>query len=244
MKIRSIGALEILDSRGNPTVEASIRLENGTTASARVPSGASTGEHEAAELRDRDPNRYGGKGVLKAIENVKTEIQEALLGLDVTDQQDLDNRLIELDGTPNKSRLGANAILGVSMAAARAAAYATGKPLFEYLGGRDASTLPVPCLNVINGGRHADQATAGYSHPYLGAAIKFVAEPLGCQLGRSPGRFERHIQAGLWRQGCGARAVVDRFSTCSAAGVMTMRRLGLARQARIQAREMCGYPWP
>ena len=156
MKIRSIGALEVLDSRGNPTVAARVQLESGTTASALVPSGVSTGEREAAELRDGEQGRYGGKGVRQAVANIETEIQTALVGYDVTDQQGLDARLIELDGTPNKSRLGANAILGVSMAAARAAAYATGQPLFRYLGGGGKATLPVPCLNVINGGRHAD----------------------------------------------------------------------------------------
>ena len=156
MKIRSIGALEVLDSRGNPTVAARVQLENGIAASALVPSGASTGEREAAELRDSDPNRYRGKGVQKAVENVRTEIQAALVGFEVTDQAGLDSRLIELDGTPNKSRLGANAILGVSMAAARAAAYASGQPLYRYLGVPEEIILPVPCLNVINGGRHAD----------------------------------------------------------------------------------------
>ena len=156
MKIRSVSALEVLDSRGNPTVAARIQLENGTTASALVPSGASTGEREAAELRDGEQSRYGGQGVRQAVENVRTEIHTALVGFEVTDQQGLDSRLIELDGTPNKSRLGANAILGVSMAAARAAAYATDQPLFKYLGGGERATLPVPCLNVINGGRHAD----------------------------------------------------------------------------------------
>ena len=144
MKIRSIGALEVLDSRGNPTVAARVHLENGTTASALVPSGASTGEREAAELRDNEPSRYGGKGVRKAVENVRTEIHIALVGFDVTDQEGLDARLIELDGTPNKSRLGANAILGVSMAAARAAAYATGQPLFKYLGGGGERRCPSP----------------------------------------------------------------------------------------------------
>ena len=156
MKISSVGALEFLDSRGNPTVSAQIHLQDGTVASAIVPSGASTGEREAAELRDGDPNRYGGKGVQTAVTHVRTEICAALVGYDVTDQKRLDDRLIELDGTPNKSRLGANAILGVSMAAARAAASATGQPLFKYLGGNQESPLPVPCLNVINGGRHAD----------------------------------------------------------------------------------------
>ena len=156
MKIRSIDALEVLDSRGNPTVSATVQLENGIAASAMVPSGASTGEREAVELRDGDSGRYGGKGVRQAVSNVRTEINEALKGFDVTDQPGLDRRLIELDGTDTKSRLGANAILGVSMAAARAAASATGVHLYQYLGGNDAAVLPVPCLNVINGGRHAD----------------------------------------------------------------------------------------
>ena len=156
MKIRSIDALEVLDSRGNPTVSATVQLENGIAASAMVPSGASTGEREAVELRDSDSGRYGGKGVQQAVSHVRTEINEALKGFDVTDQPGLDSRLIELDGTDTKSRLGANAILGVSMAAARAAANVTGVQLYQYLGGKDAAMLPVPCLNVINGGRHAD----------------------------------------------------------------------------------------
>ena len=156
MRIRSIDALEVLDSRGNPTVSARIHLENGTTAEAMVPSGASTGEREAAELRDGDLSRYRGKGVRQAVSNIRTEINNALTGFDVTDQTGLDARLVELDGTANKARLGANAILGVSMAAARTAADATGVPLYAYLGGNDAAVLPVPCLNVINGGRHAD----------------------------------------------------------------------------------------
>ena len=153
--IRAIDALEVIDSRGNPTVEARVHLGDGTTGVARVPSGASTGEREATELRDGGA-RYGGKGVRQAVANVNGEINRALAGRDATDQQALDQRLIELDGTPNKSRLGANAILGVSMAAARAAADAAGVPLYRHLGGEDARVLPVPCLNVINGGRHAD----------------------------------------------------------------------------------------
>ena len=156
MKVRSIDALEVLDSRGNPTVAASVHLEDGVSATALVPSGASTGEREAVELRDGDASRYGGKGVRNAVAHVRGEISDALVGVDVTDQRALDQQLIELDGTPNKARLGANAILGVSMAAARAAAAATGQPLYARLAaGRDPS-LPVPCLNVINGGRHAD----------------------------------------------------------------------------------------
>ena len=154
--IKSLSALEILDSRGNPTVSATVTLENGVTASAAVPSGASTGEREAAELRDGDPARYGGKGVLKAVANIEGEIAGALCGMESTDQDGIDRRMIELDGTADKSRLGANAILGVSMAAARAGALASGLPLYRYLGGANARMLPVPCLNVINGGRHAD----------------------------------------------------------------------------------------
>ena len=153
--IRAIDALEVIDSRGNPTVEARVHLGDGTTGVARVPSGASTGEREATELRDGGA-RYGGKGVRQAVANVNGEINRALAGRDAADQQALDQRLIELDGTPDKSRLGANAILGVSMAAARAAAGAAGVPLYRHLGGDEAAVLPVPCLNVINGGRHAD----------------------------------------------------------------------------------------
>ena len=155
MKIRAVDGLEVIDSRGNPTVEARVHLDDGTVAAARVPSGASTGEREAAELRDGGA-RYGGKGVRQAVANVDGEIGRALAGHDAADQRGLDRRLIELDGTPNKSRLGANAILGVSMAAARAAAASAGVPLYRHLGGGDATLLPVPCLNVVNGGRHAD----------------------------------------------------------------------------------------
>ena len=155
MRIRTIDALEVIDSRGNPTVEARVHLDDGTIAEARVPSGASTGEREATELRDGG-TRYGGKGVLRAVANVNTEINAALSGHDVDDQASLDRRMRDLDGTPNKSRLGANAILGVSMAIARAAAHAAGVPLYRRLGGDAAAILPVPCLNVINGGRHAD----------------------------------------------------------------------------------------
>ena len=156
MKVRSIDALEVLDSRGNPTVAASVHLQDGVSATALVPSGASAGEREAVELRDGDASRYGGKGVRNAVAHVRGEINDALVGVDVTDQHALDQQLIELDGTPNKARLGANAILGVSMAAARAAAAATGQPLYARLAAGRAPSLPVPCLNVINGGRHAD----------------------------------------------------------------------------------------
>ena len=153
--IEMIQAREILDSRGNPTVEVDVVLADGSGGRAAVPSGASTGEHEAHELRDGDKSRYGGKGVLQAVQNVQ-DVEEELLGLDATDQALIDRILIELDGTQNKSKLGANAILGVSLAVAKAAAESVGLPLYRYLGGVQARTLPVPMMNVLNGGKHAD----------------------------------------------------------------------------------------
>lgn len=156
MYIEEIIASEVLDSRGNPTVEARVVLEDGTEGSAIVPSGASTGEKEAVELRDGDPKRYGGKGVLKAVENTNTKLAPALIGMDATNQRAIDHRMIELDGTPNKGIIGANATLAISLAVARAAANFLGMPLYRYLGGTNASLLPVPCMNVINGGKHAD----------------------------------------------------------------------------------------
>src|ERR1700756_1028586 len=154
--ISDIHAREVLDSRGNPTVEAEVTLANGSQGRAIVPSGASTGEHEAVELRDGDNNRYLGKGVLKAVENVNGEIADSLSNLDASDQRTLDAKMIELDGTENKGRLGANAILAVSMAAARAAANEFGVPLYRYLGGAGANVLPTPMMNILNGGAHAD----------------------------------------------------------------------------------------
>jgi enolase len=154
--IARIHAREILDSRGNPTVEAEVVLQGGAKGRAAVPSGASTGEHEAVELRDDDKARYQGKGVLRAVKNVNSEIAKALVIMDASEQRSLDQKMIELDGTENKSRLGANAILAVSMAAARAAAQAVGAPLYRYLGGTSASVLPVPMMNILNGGAHAD----------------------------------------------------------------------------------------
>lgn len=156
MEILHVSALEILDSRGNPTIEASVILEDGSMGNAMVPSGASTGEREATELRDGDKKRYHGKGVLKAVNNINTIIAEELQEGFFYNQRELDEFLIELDGTPNKSKLGANAILAVSMAFARAAAQSKGISLFEYLGGINAHVLPVPCMNIINGGKHAD----------------------------------------------------------------------------------------
>ena len=149
---------EILDSRGNPTVEVDVILECGAKGRAAVPSGASTGSHEAVELRDEDKSRYLGKGVLKAVNNVNTEIREALLGMDALNQVAIDKVMLELDGTPNKGRLGANAILGVSLAVAKAAAEALGQPLYKYLGGVNAKELPLPMMNILNGGAHADSA--------------------------------------------------------------------------------------
>jgi enolase len=154
--ISKIHAREVLDSRGNPTVEAEIALADASKGRAIVPSGASTGEHEAVELRDGDKQRYMGKGVLKAVENVNTRISKALAGMDIGDQRALDQKMIELDGTDNKSRLGANAILAVSMAAARAAAASSKQPLYQYLGGVGANLLPLPMMNILNGGAHAD----------------------------------------------------------------------------------------
>ncbi len=156
LSISQIRAREILDSRGNPTLEADVLLSGGARGRAAVPSGASTGEHEAVELRDGDKRRYLGKGVLKAVENVNLQIAPALIGSDVCEQRTLDRKMIDLDNTDNKSRLGANAILAVSMAAARAAANARHLPLYQYLGGINANLLPVPMMNILNGGAHAD----------------------------------------------------------------------------------------
>jgi len=154
--IVDIIAREVLDSRGNPTVEAEVLLDSGAVGRALVPSGASTGAHEAVELRDGDKSRYGGKGVLKAVANVEGEIFDALSGMDPTEQVKIDEMMIDLDGTPNKARLGANAILAVSLAVAKAAAADLGVPLYRYVGGTQARTLPVPMMNIINGGKHAD----------------------------------------------------------------------------------------
>ncbi len=183
MKIKNIFAYEVLDSRGNPTVEAEITLENGVKANAIVPSGASTGEKEAVELRDGEQNRYGGKGVLKAVENVNNIIAPKIIGMNVLDQAKIDYAMIDIDGTPNKAKLGANAILSVSLAAAHAAAKALDIPLFMYLGGVNATTLPVPSMNVINGGAHADSNVdfqefmiAPHNAPSFHEAIRMGAE--------------------------------------------------------------------
>lgn len=154
--IADVYAREVLDSRGNPTVEVEVILEDGTMGRAIVPSGASTGAHEAVELRDGDKNRYNGKGVLQAVDNVNAIIAPEIVGMDVLGQMDIDSLMIDLDGTPNKAKLGANAILGVSLAAARAAANYLDMPLYQYIGGVNAKELPVPMMNILNGGKHAD----------------------------------------------------------------------------------------
>jgi enolase len=154
--ISKVHARQILDSRGNPTVEVDVVTANGCVGRAAVPSGASTGTHEATELRDNDKKKYAGKGVLKAVKNVNDTIAKTILGWDCTDQTGIDNQLIQLDGTPNKSKLGANAILAVSMAVAKAAAEESGLPLYRYIGGTNAKTLPIPMMNILNGGAHAD----------------------------------------------------------------------------------------
>ena len=165
-KITNVHGREVLDSRGNPTVEVEITLCNGIKASAIVPSGASTGESEALELRDGDKKRYGGKGVLKAVENVNTKIAPAIIGMEVTDQVKIDKTMLALDGTPFKKNLGANAILGASLAVARAAAQSLGMPLYRYIGGTNGKTIPTPCMNVINGGAHA-QSTVDFQEFFI-----------------------------------------------------------------------------
>ncbi|MFO7246832.1 MAG: phosphopyruvate hydratase [Thermaerobacter sp.] len=181
-EIVSVRGREILDSRGNPTVEAEVELACGAVGRAAVPSGASTGAHEAVERRDGDPGRYGGKGVLEAVRAVETELAEAVRGLDARDQAAVDRALIECDGTPNKGRLGANAVLAVSLAAARAAAAALDLPLYRYLGGAFARVLPVPMLNILNGGRHADNNVD---------VQEFMVVPAGFD------RFEEALRAGV-----------------------------------------------
>jgi enolase 1/2/3 len=181
--ISAVKALEVLDSRGNPTVEVEIRLDDGSRGRAIVPSGASTGTHEAHELRDGDPKRYGGKGVLDAVANVNGELADAVMGQRASDQQGLDRLMSALDGTPNKSRLGANALLGVSLAAAHATAASKGLPLYASLGGQDASLLPCPMFNVLNGGKHATRSTdfqefmlAPIGRPTFSEALRAGAE--------------------------------------------------------------------
>src|SRR3970040_1852783 len=173
-------AREILDSRGYPTVEADVLLESGVLGRAAAPSGASTGSREAIELRDADPSRYGGKGVLKAVEHVNTEICEAIIGLDATEQGFVDKTLQDLDGTENKSRLGANAILAVSLAVAKAASEESGLPLHRYLGGAGPLAMPVPMMNVINGGVHADNSLEMQEFMIVPVGMTSFREALRC----------------------------------------------------------------
>lgn len=182
-KITAVHAREILDSRGNPTVEVDITLEDGSKGRAAVPSGASTGSREALELRDGDPKRYGGKGVLQAVANVNTTIAEGIKGMEASPQEAVDAKMLALDGTEYKSKLGANSILGVSMAVARAAAASAGKPLYNYLGGDGACILPVPCFNILNGGAHSDNTVdfqefmiAPIGAPSFSEALRYGAE--------------------------------------------------------------------
>ncbi len=201
--IADIRAMEILDSRGNPTVRVFVELSDGTSAAASVPSGASTGENEAIELRDGDAGRYAGKGVLQAVSNVNERIAPALTGRDASRQAQIDRSMIELDGTPNKSNLGANAILGVSMAVARAAAASAGIPLYQYLGGAGARRLPVPCMNILNGGEHADNNVD---------MQEFMAVPLGAPTFREGLRYVAetfHVLKGILKNRGLATSVGD-----------------------------------
>jgi enolase 1/2/3 len=179
-RIASVRALEILDSRGNPTVRVILTLDDGTTAASSVPSGASTGEHEAVELRDGDKSRFGGKGVLKAVGNVNDLIAPRLVGFDPARQAEIDGLLLHLDDSPNKAKLGANAILGVSMAVARAAAQASRLPLYAYLGGVGATRLPVPMMNILNGGKHADNSVDFQEFMVMPVGAPSFAEALRC----------------------------------------------------------------
>ena len=179
-KISKIHAREIIDSRGNPTLEADITLDSGVVGRAAVPSGASTGEREALELRDGDKSRYLGKGVLKAVGHVNGEIASALQGMDVSDQEKLDNTMLELDGTDNKDRLGANALLAVSLACAQTAAKSSDQMLFEYLGGAEATTLPVPMMNIINGGSHANNSVDLQEFMVMPVGAESLSEALRC----------------------------------------------------------------
>src|SRR5438552_10027584 len=176
--IEDVIAREILDSRGNPTIEVEVLLMGGERGVAAVPSGASTGAHEAVELRDGDKSRYGGKGVLTAVRNVNETIREAIIGLDAIDQVMLDEVMIELDGTPNKMKLGANAMLGVSLAIAKAAAQVEQQPLYRYLGGVAARALPVPMMNILNGGKHAENSTDFQEYMILPVGAQTFSEAL------------------------------------------------------------------
>jgi enolase len=187
--IEQISALEVLDSRGNPTIEVEVTLADGSWGRAAVPSGASTGIHEALELRDKDAARYGGKGVLKAVDNVNKQIADALIGWSAADQRGIDKAMIELDGTPNKAKLGANAILGVSLAVAKAAAASLHLPLYRYLGGVFAHVLPVPMMNILNGGAHTNWQSTDFQ--------EFMVMPVGAPSFREGLRWSSEIYHAL-----------------------------------------------
>jgi enolase len=237
--IEQVGAREILDSRGNPTVEVEVALDDGTLARAAVPSGASTGEHEAVELRDGDPKRFGGKGVLKAVAAVLDTIEPELIGLEAIDQRLIDQRLVDLDGTPDKSNLGANALLGVSLAVAKAAADSSGLELYRYVGGPNAHVLPVPMMNIINGGAHADTSVD---------VQEFMIAPIGADSFREALRWgaevyhslksvlkKKGLATGLGDEGgfapdlAGTTAALDLIAEAvAAAGFVLGRDIGLA----------------
>ena len=237
--IEQVGAREILDSRGNPTVEVEVALDDGTLARAAVPSGASTGEHEAVELRDGDPKRYGGKGVEKAVAAVLDSIGPELAGMEAVDQRLIDQRLVDLDGTPDKSALGANALLGVSLAVAKAAAESSGLELFRYVGGPNAHVLPVPMMNIINGGAHADTSVD---------VQEFMIAPIGADSFREALRWgaevyhslksvlkKKGLATGLGDEGGfapdlpGTRAALDLIAEAvEGAGYVLGRDIGLA----------------
>ena len=189
MIIVDVQGREILDSRGNPTIEVEVTLDSGFKGVAAVPSGASTGENEAIELRDKDPKRYGGKGVLKAVRNVNEIIAPAIIGMDALQQRDIDELMIQLDGTKNKAKLGANAILGVSLAVAKAAAEELEIPLYRYIGGTNAYVLPVPMMNIINGGAHSDAPIAFQEFMIRPIGAKNMAEGAAFTGWRSPFYF-------------------------------------------------------
>ena len=229
-KIVSVKALEILDSRGNPTVRVMVTLNNGIAGKASVPSGASTGENEALELRDGDAKRYGGKGVLKAVANVQDKIAAEVVGMEVSRQAAIDRLMLDLDGTPNKAKLGANAILGVSMAVARAAALAAGLPLYQYLGGLGSRRLPVPCMNIINGGAHADNSVD---------LQEFMVVPLGAPSYREGLRYGAetfHALKGLLKKSNLATSVGDEGGFAP-----NLPSNEAAMEVIIQAIEKAGY---
>ncbi len=229
--IEDVAAREILDSRGNPTIEVEVSLTDGSVGRAAVPSGASTGAHEALELRDGDKKRYGGKGTLKAVENVNGEIAKALVGFNALNQPAVDARLIELDGSANKSRLGANALLGVSLAVAHAAADSMGHPLYRYLGGVMARTLPVPMLNILNGGKHTEWQSTDFQ--------EFMIMPVGAESFREGLRWGVEVYHALAQvlQGKGYKTSVGDEGGFAPA----LKSDGEAIECILEAIEKCGY---